>query len=298
MTFGTGQLGDIPGPDLIRARRDQLGGGIGRMNFVGRSLSPDTSCAGSRGSDGMIEGSSTTQRPRRWRPRARRRRRGPPVSTPRRCDKRRRLTWRQIPSVSPTAQFFFGATSSRRFSASSWSPAGRRGAALDPGGARASPAGRPPHAAAASSSGATSTTPRDATGRPPRRASCTRLRMRSRYAAEKRRRCTVAGTSGSGARAGNVVAGSRPPVALRAPSTPDPATTSISTASGMRVISPTSPAPTLNSTGRLSHRLLAQGGRRTWSLLPTMIPQVGTYRRWAPWGSINTPFYRIQFRSV
>ena len=27
----------------------------------------------------------------------------------------------------------------------------------------------------------------------------------------------------------------------------------------MRVISPTSPAPTLNSTGRLSHRLLAQG---------------------------------------
>ena len=30
-------------------------------------------------------------------------------------------------------------------------------------------------------------------------------------------------------------------------------------ASGMRVISPTSSAPTLNSTGRLSHRLLAQG---------------------------------------
>ncbi len=69
----------------------------------------------------------------------------------------------------------------------------------------------------------------------------------------------VAGASGSGARPGNVVAGSGPPVALRAPSTPDPATTSISTASGMRVISPTSPAPTLNSTGRLSHRLLAQG---------------------------------------
>ena len=36
---------------------------------------------------------------------------------------------------------------------------------------------------------------------------------------------------------------------------------STSTASGMRVISPTSPAPTLNSTGRLSHRLLAQGGQ-------------------------------------
>ena len=38
------ELGDIPGPDLIRARRDQLGGGIGRMpglcaplaHFVGR----------------------------------------------------------------------------------------------------------------------------------------------------------------------------------------------------------------------------------------------------------------------
>ena len=38
------------------------------------------------------------------------------------------------------------------------------------------------------------------------------------------------------------------------------ATTSLSTASGMRVISPTSPAPTLISLGRLSHRLLAQGG--------------------------------------
>ena len=41
---------------------------------------------------------------------------------------------------------------------------------------------------------------------------------------------------------------------------PGPATTSISTASGMRVISPTFPAPTLISPGRLSHRLLAQGG--------------------------------------
>ena len=42
--------------------------------------------------------------------------------------------------------------------------------------------------------------------------------MRSRYAAEKRRRWTVAGTSGSGARAGNVVAGvgasGRPPGSL------------------------------------------------------------------------------------
>ena len=54
----------------------------------------------------------------------------------------------------------------------------------------------------------------------------------------------------------------RPPVALRAPSVPSPATTSISTTSGMRVISLTSPAPTLISPGRLSHRLLAQGEAR------------------------------------
>ena len=96
----------------------------------------------------------------------------------------------------------------------------------------------------------------------------TALRMRSRYAAEKRRRWTVAGTSGSGARAGVVVAGPGPPVALRAPSTPGPATTSLSTASGMRVISPISPAPTLISLGRLSHRLLAQGARRRQSRGP------------------------------
>ena len=43
------------------------------------------------------------------------------------------------------------------------------------------------------------------------------------------------------------------------PPPPAPATTSISTASGLRVISPPLPAPTLISPGRLSHRLLAQG---------------------------------------
>ena len=62
----------------------------------------------------------------------------------------------------------------------------------------------------------------------------TALRMLSRYAAEKRRRWTVAGTSGSGARAEDVVTGSGSPVALRAPSTPGPATTSIFTASGLQ----------------------------------------------------------------
>ena len=86
------------------------------------------------------------------------------------------------------------------------------------------------------------------------------LRMRNRYSAEKRRRWTVAGTSGSGSDGRDVVTGPGPPAALRAPSAPGPATTSISTASGMRIISPTLPAPTLISPGRLSHRLLAQGG--------------------------------------
>ena len=60
----------------------------------------------------------------------------------------------------------------------------------------------------------------------------------------RQRGCGVA-ASGRPPGSLHVVAGSRPPVALRAPSTPDPATTSISTASGMRVISPTSTAPTL-----------------------------------------------------
>ena len=45
---------------------------------------------------------------------------------------------------------------------------------IPPGGAHASPAARQPRAVAASSSAATSTTPRDATGHPPRRASCRR----------------------------------------------------------------------------------------------------------------------------
>ena len=77
--------------------------------------------------------------------------------------------------------------------------------------------------------------------------------------APKRRRWTVAGTSGSGSDGRDVVTGPGPPAALRAPAAPGPATTSISTASGMRIISPTLPAPTLISPGRLSHRLLAQG---------------------------------------
>ena len=90
----------------------------------------------------------------------------------------------------------------------------------------------------------------------------TSLRMRSRYAGGKRRRSTFAGTSGSGSLARDPVTGPGPPVALRAPSAPGPVIGSISTTSGMRVISPTFPAPTLISSGRLSHRLLAQGGTR------------------------------------
>ena len=63
------------------------------------------------------------------------------------------------------------------------------------------PQARPPRAAAASSSAATSTTPRAVTGAPTspgflHASAC--VRMRSRYSAEKRRRWTVAGTSGSG----------------------------------------------------------------------------------------------------
>ena len=80
------------------------------------------------------------------------------------------------------------------------------------------------------------------------------IRGREAPPLDRRRYLRVRGT---GRRRGRGVAASgRPPGSLH----PGPAPTSTSTASGMRVISPTSPAPTLNSTGRLSHRLLAQGG--------------------------------------
>ena len=76
----------------------------------------------------------------------------------------------------------------------------------------------------------------------------------------KRRRSTFAGTSGSGSLARDPVTGPGPPVALRAPSAPGPVIGSISTTSGMRGISPTFPAPTLISSGMLSHRLLGLSG--------------------------------------
>ena len=149
-----------------------------------------------------------TQRPRRWRPRARRRRRGPPVSIercPRHPDavtQRRRLTWRgdgrnglhQSGSSSSSgdrgiprssAIFFWSVMivsarcnfrCSRRFSDSSWATRGSTGRGVGPRRrpriSRRAPASR----CRRSSSGATNTTPRDATGRPPRRASCTRRR--------------------------------------------------------------------------------------------------------------------------
>ena len=90
------------------------------------------------------------------------------------------------------------------------------------------------------------------------------LRMPSRYSAVNRRRSAFAGTSGSGAVAADVAVGPKAPVALRAPSAFGPATTSISTAGGMRFIHQNLPAPTLISIGRLSHRSLAQGGKPTW----------------------------------
>ena len=65
----------------------------------------------------------------------------------------------------------------------------------------------------------------------------------------------------------------------RAPFAPGPATTSISTASGMRVISPTLLAPTLISPRRLSHRLLAQGGRRTDAPSTRRTQRLNTTRR-------------------
>ena len=126
------------------------------------------------------------------------------------------------------------------------------------------PAGRPAHAAGASSLSASYTSLLGAAAPPARQAglhasAC--LRMPSRYSAVNRRRWAIAGTSGSGAVAADVAVGPTAPVALRAPSAFGPTTTSISTAGGMRFIHQTLPAPTLISIGRLSHRSLAQGAR-------------------------------------